>query len=559
MEYSGEASLVQSYAASEEALGALRRARRRRRLANVDFFEALYQAYLVGILAVVVVAGGSGLTGDKRLSHHQLAGVTHHGAAVVGVVLALGVAIALRSGGRGGPLALEAADVRHLLLSPVDRRLALRGPAIQQLRFSTFAGASVGAVAGLIAYHRLPGSPVSWVAVGALCGAIAGPGAIGTALATSGARLPRWAANAIGVGVLAWSAADVVTGSTTSPASQLGRVAIWPLSFNPLAFIGIGVFIVLVGIGLRNVGGQSLEASETRARLVGRLRFAATVRDVRTVMVLRRQLAQERPRSRPWLKLAGHPRAGTKRAIFKRGLSGILRWPARRVARLVMLGAIAGLSMRAAWSGTKPLIVVAGLALWVAALDAVESLAQEVDSPDRLSSHPRTEGWIQVRHLAIGCVVMLGVALVAIAVALPFGKPGVVVSVGVATLVSAVPAAVAGAAVSVVRKVSFGGSSSMFMPEMTGAGLFLRELLPPAIAITGLIPILVARSGAGRGQPAGAIAVNAAFLLFIIPLAAGAWVQSRGQHFGGEPKTRSDGPAGGSRGTGGAKARGAST
>ncbi|MHB1784642.1 MAG: hypothetical protein ACYCS7_00630 [Acidimicrobiales bacterium] len=544
MEDLPEVSLAEAYAQSEEAVAALRHARRRRRLANVDFFEALYQAYLVGIMAIIVVAGGSGLTGDKRLSAHQLVGVRHHGAAVVGAAIAIGVAVALRSGGRGGPLALEAADVRHLLLSPVDRRLALRGPAIQQLRFATFAGSAVGAVAGLIAYHRLPGSPVWWVVVGALTGAMGAAGALGAALAVSGARLPRWAANLIAVGVLAWSAADVWRGTTTSPVSLLGRVAIWPVGFSLAALVGVAVFAAVVGLGLRNVGGQSLEASETRARLVGRLRFAATVRDVRTVMVLRRQLAQERPRSRPWVRLRPRPGAGLSRAIFKRGLQGILRWPARRVARLVVLGGIAGLAMRAAWGGTKPLIVVAGLALWVAALDAVEPLAQEVDGADRLSSHPRIEGWIEVRHLGASCLVMLGVSLVSIAVALPFGQPQVVASVGLATLVSAVPAAVAGGAISVVRQVSFGGSS-FFMPEMTGAGLFLRELLPPAIAISGLIPVLLASTSSSRTQPAGAVAVNSAFLLFIIPLAAGAWVQSRGQRFGGEQATPNKGARGG--------------
>ncbi|MHB1488028.1 MAG: hypothetical protein ACYCZM_10810, partial [Acidimicrobiales bacterium] len=105
-------------------------------------------------------------------------------------------------------------------------------------------------------------------------------------------------------------------------------------------------------------------------------------------------------------------------------------------------------------------------------------------------------------------------------------------------------AAVAGGAISVVRQVSFGGSS-FFMPEMTGAGLFLRELLPPAIAISGLIPVLLASTSSSRTQPAGAVAVNSAFLLFIIPLAAGAWVQSRGQRFGGEQATPNKGARGG--------------
>ena len=53
---------------------------------------------------------------------------------------------------------------------------------------------------------------------------------------------------------------------------------------------------------MRLVAGSSLEAAERRTELVGQLRFAVTLQDLRTVLVLRRQLAQERPRSRPWIR-----------------------------------------------------------------------------------------------------------------------------------------------------------------------------------------------------------------------------------------------------------------
>ena len=56
----------------------------------------------------------------------------------------------LRLAGRGGPLALERPDVRHVLLSPVDRGVALRGPAWRQLRFLVGVGAAVGAVTGTV-------------------------------------------------------------------------------------------------------------------------------------------------------------------------------------------------------------------------------------------------------------------------------------------------------------------------------------------------------------------------------------------------------------------------
>ena len=117
-------------------LSDLRSARRRRRIADFDPFEALYRAYLTGITLAVAVLVLSALTGDGKVSAAEAARITHHGGPFVGVAVALAFAVGLRSGGRGGPLVIEAADVRHVLLAPVDRSLALRGPAVRQLRFA---------------------------------------------------------------------------------------------------------------------------------------------------------------------------------------------------------------------------------------------------------------------------------------------------------------------------------------------------------------------------------------------------------------------------------------
>src|SRR4051812_32412342 len=148
-------------------LADLRRARRRHRAADVDVFEALYRAYLTAILAAIVVLLLSGITGDARVDKESIERIKDNGPAVVGLVGAVVVAIGLRSGGRGGPLVIEAADVRIVLLAPVDRTAALRGPALRQLRFGAFGGMTAGATAGLLAFRRLPGTPGFWVAVGA--------------------------------------------------------------------------------------------------------------------------------------------------------------------------------------------------------------------------------------------------------------------------------------------------------------------------------------------------------------------------------------------------------
>lgn len=509
-------------------VGELRRARRRRRLAHVDFFEALYQAYLTALAVGIVVAVGSGATGDSPLGASALAQVRAHGAAAVGLVVAAVVAVALHSAGRGGPLAVEAPDVAHVLLAPVDRRAAMSGPARQQLRFGVFAGGIAGAVVGLIAYRRLPGAPGAWVFWNAVVGGLAAAAALGAAMAASGRRMSRRVANALALLVVAWSAADLAAGVKTSPFTLLGRLSLSGLGFDWTALGGAAFALVLVVLGLALIGGLSLEAAERRSRLVSQLRFAATVRDLRAVMLLRRQLAQERPRSRPWVRVAPASGAGARGAVWSRSWHGILRWPARRVVRLVLLGVAAGASLRGVWAGTAPLVVLAGLALWLAALEAVEPLAQEVDAADRRDSYPRAEGWIELRHLTVPFLVMAAVGLIAIGAALPLGRVGLVLGVGGATLVSAIPAAVAGAAVSVVRPPPLSAVDSL-MPELTGLRSVVREVLPPALAIAGLLPVLAARAVAAHHHSAIAAAANIAVVLLIIPVAVGAWVHTRGQ------------------------------
>ena len=47
----------------------------------------------------------------------------------------------------------------------------------------------------------------------------------------------------------------------------------------------------------------SLDALARRSSLVAQLRFAVTMQDLRTVILLRRQLNQEQTRGSPWVKV----------------------------------------------------------------------------------------------------------------------------------------------------------------------------------------------------------------------------------------------------------------
>ncbi|MGI9029256.1 MAG: hypothetical protein ACR2HP_04635, partial [Ilumatobacteraceae bacterium] len=146
----------------------LRRTRRVRRLGELEWFELAYRAYLVGLVGGFVILWLSGLVPDEPVTAGELAEVATHGPAVVGFALALAIALGLRSGSDGGPVALEAADVRHLLLAPVPRRDVVRAPVLQRLRTVGLGAALVGGVAGQLAARRLPGSGVAWAASGAL-------------------------------------------------------------------------------------------------------------------------------------------------------------------------------------------------------------------------------------------------------------------------------------------------------------------------------------------------------------------------------------------------------
>ena len=113
------------------ALREFHRARRRRYLEDVDWIDSLYKAYITALIAAGAIFFGSRLFGTHPVSASDLADVLRYGPAALGLVVALAVAAGLRSGTRGGPLALEAPDVTHILLAPdaARARVARRGMA----------------------------------------------------------------------------------------------------------------------------------------------------------------------------------------------------------------------------------------------------------------------------------------------------------------------------------------------------------------------------------------------------------------------------------------------
>jgi hypothetical protein len=489
-----------------QAVQALRAARRRRARASFDWVDALYRAYLTAAAAIAATLFLSGALGDARATAVERHDVAAYAPALIGCVLAVLVAAGLRAGGRGGPLVIEAADVQHLLLAPVDRGFALRGTVLRQLRSRVFVAVVAGAVVGNLAFRRLPGKPGAWIVAVALFGLLAAAAAHAAAVIASGRRLKGWLATVAGAALVLWSAADAILHTQTSPATYAGRLALLPLRHGGADWAAVGLFAVVVaaavGAALAVVGGTSLELAQRRAELAAVLRFAVTMGDLRAVVLLRRQLASDLPRRRPWIRLRTRP---TPYPVWRRSWQSFLRWPPVRIARVVVAGAVAGLAAVGSWH-TTPLLAVVALALLVAAFDVTDPMAQEIDHPTLRDLLPVDARRLARRHLVGPLVLMAGVCLVGVLAALTVAAPATVLPVGLATSVSAALAAVCAA----VLSTAIDPLKWITAPELNN----VRVAAPFVVAGIGVLPILAARAADHAHQSPGQGAFGA-----VVPLA----------------------------------------
>jgi hypothetical protein len=504
------------------ALGEMRAARRRRFVEQLDVMEVLYRVYLAAIIGGIALAVIAGWVEEAPATAAAVAGMRDHGPAVLGLALALAVLVGMRSGARGGPLAIEAAEVQYVLLAPIDRGAALRPAALRQLRIAVLVGAVLGAAIGNFVFRRLPGSPVEWIACLALFAALLPLCTLSAALLVSGRRLRPPVATAIGIGLVAWSLADLLLGSTTSPATMAGEIGTLPLQGGgaPLALAGLGLAIALAlaWLGLRAVGRIALEAARRRAALTAELRFSASVQDLRTVVLLRRQLASERPRRRPWVRLGAA--ASSPHPVWRRGWQSFLRWPLGRVARVTAIGLAAGAATAGAWSGITLLFVLPGALLMVAALDLVEPLAQEADHPTRRELLPVAAASLIQRHLAPSFAAMASVLLLGTLMALALGSAATAAGVGVAMLFPTALVLVCCAALS--------ATNDPYAYILTPQIGYAQSAAPIVIAIVAAgAPVLAAREAARHGGSAVSAAISAEFIMLLVGVAMAWWLGKR--------------------------------
>lgn len=506
---------------------AMRALRRKRRLGDVAWGDLAYRVYTTALGTIVLVIFASGLIGDDPLDTTAVSRLTAEGPGWAGLVAAAMFLVGSRSGHRGGPMAVDSADVHNLLLAPIERWRVLLRPAVGTVGYGSGAVAALGALTGLLLAQRAPGGNPGFISAGIVFGTLAAGIAYGLALLAASRRVDGRVVIALSSLLLAGAVARVAGLVAWTPTDEIGSILFWPLRFTTRSLVVVPVAVAIVWLGIRSLDGISIEQAQRRTRLVGQLRFAVTQQDLRSVLLLRRQLASEHPIGRNRLRRLTDL-VGPRFPVLARSLSSIGRWPGIRIVRVLGLGLAAGAASLGVWRGTTPLVVVAGLCSYVAALDVLEPLAQEIDHPMLVDSYPMDRGLLFLHHLVPAALVMF-VSMVpgALAAVLVEGTVG---SSAVAAVVVATAsiAATAGAAVSIVGEAILSATDEAMMPpEVAGPRVVMKTLWPPFIAATGFAPVLGAllahRAGGDVAQGVMVAALPPAVLAAVV----GAWVYYR--------------------------------
>ena len=524
-------TVVPDQRTSKAILDDLRTTRQRRRLGDTDWYEIAYRVYLFGLVGLTLVVWLSdavdGVIGDGIDSADLLA----RGPSIIGLLVIAAFALGVRSGADGGPVAIEVADIRHVLLAPISRRSVMLRPVAQRLRAAAFAIGLGGAVLGQLIATEVEGSRAAWAAACGAFGAIVGVTFVATAVIAHTLRVPRWLATLLAAVALAWQGAvawgiwnDDTTGVLrVAPGNLAGRLALWGIDQEPTGAIAVVVAVAMTAAALLLGGHLRIEALARRGELVSQLRFAATVQDLRTVVQLRRQLRSEILRTRPWGQRRRPARptpvaltrgravsaaasgdwSPSASAVWRRDSRSLRRLPAARLFRIAMLAAIGGVGAALTISASPLFGLLLLGALFFVGLESLEPLSQEIDRPDLTDGIPIERGWIYVHHLVASAVLLAGVGLIGAATAL-LVEP----ELGAIAFAAAVPMVWAAAMGPVVVTMLDAPSTpspttllgtprdaetSLVPPEFAGFSTALRTLLPVILSAVGTVPVFVAR------------------------------------------------------------------
>jgi hypothetical protein len=510
---------------SLDVLYDLRKRRKRRRLGDIEWFDAAYRVYLVALFGGGTVLWISSSISDADISPQGIADVARNGPALIGLITALAFLAALRSGAQGGPLALEAPDVAYVMLSPVDRMRALLRPVTQRARSAASMGAASGAIVGQLAGRRLPGTPAAWAASGAAFGIATALLWAGTALIAHAIRLPLWIATTLGLVIVGWQTAALAW-HIPGPADTAGSLAMWGWRQHPIDLSMPLVAALALFVGIAMLQQTSLDALARRSSLVAQLRFAVTMQDLRTVILLRRQLNQEQTRGKPWLRVPrwiGFP-------IPRRGIASIARFPLTRLVRMTVFAALAGVLQAMVLRGTTPALIGTAFMLFLLGLEVMEPLSQEIDQPDRADSLPIERGELLVRHLVAPAVALVPFAVIAAAAAVAvLGTSKAIVPAAILALPT-VLAGAGGGVVSIVRDApdpTSNTTQAFVPPEMAGISSAMRIGLPILISAMAAATVLIVRHAEQLGTSTTGAAIRGAVGAILLALLVSYWVRRR--------------------------------
>jgi hypothetical protein len=504
----------------------LRETRKRRRLGDLDWYEIAYRVYLFALVGLVVVVWVSdaidGAIGDDVDTADLLA----KGPTIIGLLVVVAFGLGLRSGADGGPIAVEVADIRHVLLAPIARRRVMLRPIGQRLRAAAFAVGLAGAVLGQLIATEVEGSRAAWAAACGIFGAIVGATFVSTAVLAHAVRLPRPAATVLAAGAVGWQAVvawAVWDGraeglARVAPGNLAGSLALWGIDQRAVDLVAIVVAVAMAAAALAAGGRLRIEPLARRGELVSQLRFAATVQDLRTVVLLRRQLRSEVPRTRAWASRRSRVRPAPGRGptvrarptttrvrpgvVWARSARSLRRLPLARLTRIGLLAVVAGVAAALTYRSSPLFGAVMLGGVFLLGLECLEPLSQEVDRPDLTDARPIERGWI-FAHLLTAPAVLVAVAALVGAGAAIVVEPSL--AVGAALL--AVPIGWAGAMGGVVVTVLDAPTptsdttllglrrdeASFVPPEFAGFSNVARAALPVVVSAVATAPVYVAR------------------------------------------------------------------
>jgi hypothetical protein len=261
------------------------------------------------------------------------------------------------------------------------------------------------------------------------------------------------------------------------------------------------------------------------------------MQDLRTVILLRRQLNHEQTRRRPWLTL----RRPGRWVTWRRGWYGLLRFPAVRIVRITATAAIAGIAMGAVATGTTAAVLAAMAALYLLGLEVLEPVSQEIDHGDRTDQLPVERSALLVSLLAPSLAALVPFALVggvatAVTVTLADGPvaPGAYAAIAILTIPVAA-AGVCGSVYSVIRDapdpLATADQQAFLPPEVAGFSTAIRTVFPLALSTLGVLTVLFARAAhAATPNDAAAVvggAVRGAIAATLLVAATVLWAHRR--------------------------------